>query len=74
MEYSYLIGTGAPIFYLELLGKLQKQIFRTVSPSLSASLEPFAHHQNVASLRFFCRYYFGRCSSELAQLVPLNFS
>ena len=29
---------------------------------------------NVASLSLFYRYYFGRCSSELAQLVPLPFS
>ena len=29
---------------------------------------------NVASLSLFCRYYFGRCSSELAQLVPLSSS
>ena len=29
---------------------------------------------NVASLSIFYRYYFGRCSSELAQLVPLPFS
>ena len=25
-------------------------------------------------LKSFCRYYFGRCSSELTQLVPLYFS
>ena len=30
--------------------------------------------RNVASLSLFYRYYFGRCSSELAQLVPLPFS
>ena len=35
---------------------------------------PLAHSQNVACLRLFYRYYFGRCSSELAQLVPLSFS
>ena len=52
----------------------QKQICRTVSPSLTASLEPLAHRWNVASLSIFYRYYFGRCSSELAQLVPLPFS
>ena len=33
-----------------------------------------AHQQNVASLSLFYRYYFGRCSSELAQLVPLPYS
>ena len=39
---------------------------RTVCPSLAASLEPLAHRLNVASLYFFCRYYIGRCSFELA--------
>ena len=41
---------------------------------ITASLEPLAHHQNVASLSLFCRYYFCRYSSELAQLVPLPYS
>ena len=39
-----------------------------------ASQEPLAHRENVASLSLFYRYCFGRCSSELAQLVPLPFS
>ena len=60
--------------YLKLLAKLQKQICRTVGPSLAASLEPLAHRRNVASLSLFNRYYFGRCSLELAQLVLLPFS
>ena len=47
---------------------------RTVGPSLAASLESLAHCRNVASLSLFYRYYFGTCSSELAQLVPLPFS
>ena len=57
-----------------LLDKLQKRICRIVGPSLAASLEPLAHCRNVASSSLFYRYYFGRCSSELAQLVPLPFS
>ena len=40
--------------------------------SLAASLEPLAHHRIVASLSLFNRYYFGRCSLDLAQLVPLS--
>ena len=60
-----------PSCYLELLDKLQKQICRTAGPSLAASLEPLTYRQNVASLSLFNRHYFGRCSSELAQLVPL---
>ena len=74
MEYGCHVWAGAPSSYLELLDMLQKRIYRTVGPSLAASLEPLAHCQNVASLSLFYRYYFGRCSSELAQLVPLPYS
>ena len=69
MEYCCHVWAGAPSCYLELLDKLQKRICRT-----AASLKPLAHRRNVASLSLFYRYYFGRCSSELAQLVPLPFS
>ena len=74
MEYCCHVWTGAPSCYLDLLDKLQKRICRIVGPSLAASLEPLAHRRNVASLSLFYRYYFGICSSELAQLVPLPFS
>ena len=74
MEYCCHVWAGAHSCYLELLDKLQKRICRTVGPSLAASIEPLAHHRNVASLSLFYRYYFGRCSSELAELVPLPYS
>ena len=74
MKYCCHIWAGAPSCYLELLDKLQKQIWRTFGPSLAAFLEPLAYHQNVTSLSLFYGYYFGRCSSELAQLVPFPFS
>ena len=74
MEYCCHVWAGAPSCYLELLDKLQKQICRTVDSSLATSLEQLAHPRNVASLSLFNRYYFGRRSSELAQLVPLSFS
>ena len=73
MEYFCHVWAGAPSCCLELLDKLQKWIFRTVGPSLDTSLEPLVYCRNVASLTLFCRYYFGRCWSELAQLVPLSF-
>ena len=43
-------------------------------PLLGASLEPLAYLVNVASLVLFYRYYFGRFSSELAQLVLFPYS
>ena len=72
--WNTVVWAGAPSCYLELLDNPQKRICRTVGPSLAASLEPLAHHQNVASLSLFYRYYFGRCPSELAQLVPFSYS
>ena len=73
MEYCCHVWTGASSCYLELLNKLQKGICRTVRPSLAASLELMAHRRNVASLSLFSRYYFGRCSSQLARLVLLPY-
>ena len=67
------VWAGASSCYLGLFDKLQKRICRTVSPSLAPSLEPLPHCRNVASLSLFYRHYFGRCSSDLAQLVPLPF-
>ena len=72
IEYCCHIWAGALSWYLELLDKLQKPICRTVCPSLTASLESLAHHQSVASLFLFFMYYFGMCSSDLAQVVPLS--
>ena len=74
MEYCCHVWAGAPSCYLELLDKLQKQICRTVGPLIAFCFEPLVYSRNVASLSLFCRYYFGRCSSEQAQLVPLPFS
>ena len=51
MGYCCHVWAGAPSCYLELLDKLQKQIYRTVGPSLAVSLEPLAHCWNVASLK-----------------------
>ena len=59
---------------LELMDKLQKWICMIVGPSLAVSLEPLTYRWNVASLSLFYRYYFGRCSSELVELVPLSYS
>ena len=74
MEYFCHVWAVTSSCYLVLLDELQKRICRTVGPSLTASLEPLGHCRNVASLIHFYRYYFGSCSSELTQLVPLPYS
>ena len=67
---------------------LHKGICRTVGPTLAASLELFSHCWNVVRIRLVYLYfililihilrlayiYFGRCSYELVELVPLLYS
>ena len=69
MRYCCHVWAGASTCYLKLLDKLKKLTCRIVRPSRAACLEPLAHHRNLVSLSLFYRYYFGRCSSELAQLA-----
>ena len=56
-----------------MFNNLRKQVCSTVGPSFAASLEPLAFGLRVASLGLR-KYYFGRCSSELAELTPLPYS
>ena len=72
IEYCCHVWAGAPSCCFELFDKLQKRIYRTVGPSIATSLKSLAHRRNVLNL--FYRYYFGRCSPELAQQVPLRYS
>ena len=74
MEYCCHVWAGALSCYLKLLDKLQNRICRTVGPLLAASLEPLAHRRDIARSSLFYRCYFGRCSSKLAQLVPIPYS
>ena len=51
-----------------------KKGMQTVGPSLAAPLDSLTHRRNVTSLSLFYKYYFGRCWSELAQLIPFPYS
>ena len=74
MQYCCRVWASSPSSYLELLDKLQKRICRTAGLCIAASFEPLAHCRDVASLSLFYRHYFGRCSSEMAELVPPPYS
>ena len=52
-----------------MLGKLEKEVSRTVDLSLTASLEPLVHGQNVANLSLFDSYYSCINLSELDELI-----
>ena len=66
-HFSFFIFLFLPFFVYQSYPRLRncKSVFLILKT---------AHRRTVASLSLFYRYYFGRYSSELAQLVPLSFS
>ena len=50
VEHCCNAWAGASNCYLDMLGKLQKQVLKAVGPKLVASIEPLPHSQNVAML------------------------
>lgn len=67
---SRLEGESALNCYFNVLGELQKRVYRTFNATLAVSLEPLAHWI-VASLSLLYRYYFGRCLFKLTQMASL---
>ena len=62
-----------PGCYSEMVDKLQKRVCRNVGPLLAASFKSLVHRRNVGIYLLY-RYYFGKCSSELGELVLLPYS
>ena len=54
-----------------MLDKLPKWIFRIVSPSLAASVEPTVHLANLCCFYMLC---FSSYSTEIAELVSRPYS
>ena len=48
MEYCSHVLADGPGYYLEMLDKLQKRVYKTFGPSLATSHEPLAHSRNLA--------------------------
>ena len=71
MEYCSHIWGGAPRSDgLDLLDQVQKRVVSLVGSGVSFDLRALSHRRDVASLSLFYKYYYGKCSSELADLVP----
>ena len=71
MEYCSHIWGGAPMSKgLDILDRVQKRVVNLVGKELCAGLLTLSHRRNVASLCLLYKYYYRKCSSELADLVP----
>ena len=74
MEYFCHIWAGALSCCLHMIDKLQKKICTTVAPSLTGNIDSFVYSWNKTRLSLFYKFYFGRCSYDLAELVLLPHS
>ena len=70
MEYCCHIWAGASQQDLSCLDRVQSRLRYLVGDSLFSSLQPLSHRRNVASLSLLYRYYNGKCSKELQEIVP----
>ena len=72
LPYGHTMNTVVMSGLVLLVSK--KWTWRIAGPSLAASFEPLPHCWNVTNLSFVYMFYFGRCLTKLAQLVPLPYS
>lgn len=71
LEYCSHIWSSAPKHLLKMLDSIQKRAVRLIDdPELTKNLHSLDHRRKVADLSLFYRYYYGRCSNELALLIP----
>ena len=49
---------------------MQKRVVSLVGSGLSSDLQALSHKTDVANLSLVYKYYYGNCSSQLADLVP----
>ena len=73
--YCCNVWGGVPFCYLNMLGKIEKWVCKTVGPELIFSLDILAHFWNLISISLLYKVYFERCSStSLADFAPFPFS
>nr|CAI5829594.1 unnamed protein product [Callosobruchus analis] len=70
LEYCSHVWSCAPKHSLKLLDSIQNRAIRLIdTPNLTRDLGSLEHRRKVAALSLFYRFYHGRCSRELSQII-----
>nr|CAI5858087.1 unnamed protein product [Callosobruchus analis] len=70
LEYCSHVWSCAPKHSLKLLDSTQNRAVRLIdTPNLTRDLDSLEHRRRVAALTLFCRFYHGKCSRELSQII-----
>ena len=73
MDHYYNVWVVAAKCQVDTMYKMQKHMSKINSVILAASLEPLFDCLNAPSLRLFYWCYFGKESSELAELISMPY-
>ena len=72
IEYCSHVWGGAPKSTLCLLDKVQsKAICLINNPNLTKSLQPLSHRRLVGDLFIYYGYFYGHCSQEIRDIIPV---
>nr|CAI5838132.1 unnamed protein product [Callosobruchus analis] len=70
LEYCSHVWGCAPKHSLKLLDSIQNRAVKLIdTDNLTKDLQSLDHRRRVAGLSLFYRFYHGRCSSELSQII-----
>lgn len=71
LEYNSHIWAGAPVTYLSLLDRVQRQACRLIDDqSICSQIPSLEHRRNVGCLALLYRYFHHNCSDEIYSCVP----
>ena len=72
LEYCSHVWGGAPKSTLCLLDKVQSKAIHLINnPNLTKSLQPLSHRRLVGDLSIFYRYFNGRCSQKIRDIIAI---
>ena len=70
MDYCCQIWVGSAQTSQSSLDVVHKRLHSLVGDELFGTLQPLSHRRDVSSLSLLYRYFHGKCSDELRQMVP----
>ena len=71
LEYCSHVWSSAPKHTLRLLDSIERRAIRLIGDhELTKNLDSLEHRRQVGDLTLFYRYFHGKCSADLALLIP----
>ena len=71
MEYNSHLWAGASKSALDFVDRIQSRALKLIADhGVASSISFLEHRRNVSCIVLFYKYYFGKCSFVLSELIP----